>query len=77
MLTQGIARNCHDARAAKTRLHDTLGERVNAFARALSTRRFRVTAKVVSNLQSQFYPVDIEQLLQRLQQLAQSFDHYA
>ena len=44
-----------------------LGYRPNAIARTLSTRRSRMVAVVVSNLQNQFYPVVIETLSQRLQ----------
>ena len=44
-----------------------LGYRPNAIARTLSTRRSRMIAVVVSNLQNQFYPVVIETLSQRLQ----------
>ena len=44
-----------------------LGYRPNAIARTLSTRRSRMIAVVVSNLQNQFYPGVIEALSQRLQ----------
>ena len=44
-----------------------LGYRPNAIARTLSTRRSRMIAVVVSNLQNQFYPVVVEGLSQRLQ----------
>ncbi len=44
-----------------------LGYRPNAIARTLSTRRSRMIAVVVSNLQNQFYPVVMEVLSQRLQ----------
>jgi DNA-binding LacI/PurR family transcriptional regulator len=44
-----------------------LGYRPNAIARTLSTRRSRMVAVVVSNLQNQFYPVVIERLSQQLQ----------
>ncbi|KQW44977.1 LacI family transcriptional regulator [Pelomonas sp. Root662] len=44
-----------------------LGYRPNAIASTLSTRRSRMIAVVLSNLQNQFYPVVIETLSQRLQ----------
>ena len=44
-----------------------LGYRPNAIASTLSTRRSRMIAVVLSNLQNQFYPVVIEALSQRLQ----------
>ena len=44
-----------------------LGYRPNAIASTLSTRRSRMIAVVVSNLQNQFYPVVLEALSQRLQ----------
>ena len=44
-----------------------LGYRPNAIASTLSTRRSRMIAVVLSNLQNQFYPVVIEELSQRLQ----------
>ncbi len=44
-----------------------LGYRPNAIASTLSTRRSRMIAVVVSNLQNQFYPVVLEKLSQRLQ----------
>ncbi|MFT7723616.1 MAG: LacI family DNA-binding transcriptional regulator [Roseateles sp.] len=44
-----------------------LGYRPNAIASTLSTRRSRMIAVVLSNLQNQFYPIVIETLSQRLQ----------
>ena len=44
-----------------------LGYRPNAIASTLSSRRSRMIAVVLSNLQNQFYPVVIEALSQRLQ----------
>ncbi len=44
-----------------------LGYRPNAIASTLSSRRSRMIAVVLSNLQNQFYPVVIETLSQRLQ----------
>ena len=44
-----------------------LGYRPNAIASTLSTRRSRMIAVVLSNLQNQFYPVVVEALSQRLQ----------
>lgn len=44
-----------------------LGYRPNAIASTLSTRRSRMIAVVLSNLQNQFYPVVVETLSQRLQ----------
>lgn len=44
-----------------------LGYRPNAIARTLSTRRSRMIALVMSNLQNQFYPLVVERLSQRLQ----------
>lgn len=44
-----------------------LGYRPNAIAATLSTRRSRMIAVVLSNLQNQFYPVVVEALSQRLQ----------
>ena len=44
-----------------------LGYRPNATARTLSTRRSRMIAVVLQNLQNQFYPVVVEVLSQRLQ----------
>ncbi len=44
-----------------------LGYRPNAIASTLSTRKSRMIAVVLSNLQNQFYPVVIETLSQRLQ----------
>jgi DNA-binding LacI/PurR family transcriptional regulator len=44
-----------------------LGYRPNAIASTLSTRRSRMIAVVLSNLQNQFYPLVVETLSQRLQ----------
>ena len=44
-----------------------LGYRPNAIASTLSSRRSRMIAVVMSNLQNQFYPVVVETLSQRLQ----------
>lgn len=44
-----------------------LGYRPNAIASTLSTRRSRMIALVLSNMQNQFYPVVTETLSQRLQ----------
>ena len=44
-----------------------LGYRPNAIASTLSSRRSRMIAVVMSNLQNQFYPVVLEALSQRLQ----------
>jgi DNA-binding LacI/PurR family transcriptional regulator len=44
-----------------------LGYRPNAIASTLSSRRSRMIAVVLSNLQNQFYPVVVETLSQRLQ----------
>lgn len=44
-----------------------LGYRPNAIASTLSSRRSRMIAVVLSNMQNQFYPVVVEALSQRLQ----------
>lgn len=44
-----------------------LGYRPNAIASTLSSRRSRMIAVVLSNMQNQFYPVVVETLSQRLQ----------
>ena len=56
-----------DTRARVIEAARKLGYRPNAIARTLSTRRSRMIAVVVSNLQNQFYPVVLETLSQRLQ----------
>ena len=58
------------APATRARVLDAarmLGYRPNAIASTLSTRRSRMIAVVLSNLQNQFYPQVIETLSQRLQ----------
>ena len=58
------------APATRARVLDAarkLGYRPNAIASTLSTRRSRMIAVVLSNLQNQFYPLVIEKLSQRLQ----------
>ena len=56
-----------DTRARVLEAARKLGYRPNAIASTLSTRRSRMIAVVLSNLQNQFYPVVIETLSQRLQ----------
>ena len=56
-----------DTRARVLEAARKLGYRPNAIARTLSTRRSRMIALVMSNLQNQFYPLVVERLSQRLQ----------
>lgn len=56
-----------DTRARVLDAARKLGYRPNAIASTLSSRRSRMIAVVMSNLQNQFYPVVLEALSQRLQ----------
>ena len=56
-----------DTRARVLEAARKLGYRPNAIASTLSSRRSRMIAVVLSNMQNQFYPVVVETLSQRLQ----------